>query len=350
MSSACRKALIDLKPAAETNAGLLRDRRLRYHKESGWKSGDPTPEVELLEELVALEAADPYRRAFENWKQQTAHDSYMTLEAVTAGSLAVGLGNESPLETGLTIHHTYGMPVIPGSAVKGLCRAACRAAGFFEDKKDEMQALFGAQSAAGCFVFHDAWYDPSTVDGKPFHRDVVTVHHPMYYRTKGQGEGPERRGAWPTDFDDPNPVPFLVVRPGARFLFAVECPNPDWKKFVQKALKYGLEKMGVGAKTNAGYGRFRDFTQPPPPEPVAAEQTWKGVAVTRKASPLSFTIETPHGTAIKIEGRRADEINVALDKEFRERLKKKPDFKADVVAEVKGSQVTIKSIQPAQED
>lgn len=353
MGSACRKALMDLQPAAETNAGLLRDRRLKYHKETkpGWRSGDPTPEVELLVELVALGAADPYRRAFERWKKRTADDSHLTLEAVAAGSLAIGLGNESPLEAGLTIHHTYGMPVIPGSAVKGLCR--CVAARLLAEQKitqEQFDVLFGKQEAAGCFVFHDAWYDPSTADGKPFYRDVVTVHHPTYYRTRGESEAPERKGTWPTDFDDPTPVPFLVVRPGARFLFAVECPSPDWKTFVAEVLKYALAEMGIGAKTNAGYGRFHNFTQPPPPEPEAREETWKGVEVTRKASPLIFTVETPRGTETRIEGRRADEMNTAFDKEFRERLKKKPTFKADVVAEVKGDQVTIKSIQPAQED
>ncbi|HXG23792.1 MAG TPA: RAMP superfamily CRISPR-associated protein, partial [Chthonomonadales bacterium] len=48
----------------------------------------------------------------------------------------------------------------------------------------------------------------------------------------------------------------LVVRPGARFFFTVQCPNPDWHDFVKSLLQYALEDGGVGAKTNAGYGRF----------------------------------------------------------------------------------------------
>lgn len=352
MPDACRSAIRALCSADSfQHSGLALARYLLNHATKEEKKAGNRPETRLLESARQSEASDAYRAAFARWKSIVEQNGYLTLEAVTAGSLAIGLGNESPLEVGLTIHHTYGMPVIPGSAVKGLCRrVAARLLAEQKITQEQFDVLFGDQKAAGCFVFHDAWYDPSADGGKPFHRDVVTVHHPKYYRTRGEGERPEREGAWPTDFDDPTPVPFLVVRPGARFLFAVECPNPDWKKFVAEMLKHALAEMGIGAKTNAGYGRFHNFTQPPPPDPVPVEETWKGVAVTRKASPLSFTVETPHGTAIKIEGKRADEMNLALDKEFRERLKKRPNFKADVVAEVKGDQVTIKSIQPAQED
>jgi len=235
------------------HSGLALARYLPNHATKEEKKKGNRPENKLLESARQSEASDAYCAAFSRWKSLVGKNGYLTLEAVTAGSLAVGLGNESPLEVGLTIHHTYGMPVIPGSAVKGLCRRV--AALLLAEKKIEQEqfdALFGKPEAAGCFVFHDAWYDPDTVDGKPgkpFHRDVVTVHHPKYYSSRGQD-------AWPTDFDDPIPVPFLVVRPGARFLFAVECPSPAWKEFVEEALKHGLEKMGIGAKTNAGYGRF----------------------------------------------------------------------------------------------
>lgn len=37
--------------------------------------------------------------------------------------LVIGLGLPSPFETGLALHHLYGVPVIPGSALKGLTRA-----------------------------------------------------------------------------------------------------------------------------------------------------------------------------------------------------------------------------------
>ena len=33
------------------------------------------------------------------------------------GRLIVGLGGDNVLETGITLHHTYGVPIIPGSAM-----------------------------------------------------------------------------------------------------------------------------------------------------------------------------------------------------------------------------------------
>ena len=46
----------------------------------------------------------------------------------TAGRLIVGLGSENVLETGIRLHHTYGLPIIPGSAFKGLAAHYCHEA------------------------------------------------------------------------------------------------------------------------------------------------------------------------------------------------------------------------------
>ena len=37
--------------------------------------------------------------------------------------LTLGLGLPSPLETGITLHHLYGIPYLPGSAIKGVARS-----------------------------------------------------------------------------------------------------------------------------------------------------------------------------------------------------------------------------------
>lgn len=263
------------------------------------------------------------------------------MTATTAGSLAIGLGNESPLEVGLAIHHTYGMPLVPGSAIKGLCRAVARQLRD-ENKMDQNQFdfCFGTTEQESPFVFWDAWYDPASVDGKPFHRDVVTVHHPEYYRKRGNG-------VWPTDFDDPTPVPFLVVKPDAHFLFAIEGPK-EWYGFIGSLLQWALENVGIGGKTNAGYGRFCDVVLPKPePERV----TWPDVEVIRcnQKGATFFTVHTPKCGNVDVTGHRAQEINNKLSPEYRDRLKKKPKFPADVTAEIKGDQVIICSITPLKE-
>jgi CRISPR-associated protein Cmr6 len=87
--------------------------------------------------------------------------------------------------------------------------------------------------------------------------DVVTSHHPKYY----SGGSPTA-----TDTEDPVPVTFLAVAPGARFQFAVlpfrgerasfSQPESKLHLLAQNWLSEGLETFGIGAKTNAGYGWF----------------------------------------------------------------------------------------------
>jgi len=255
-----RKELREVDLAEISNAGLALDRYLQAHKPIDKKERDDlvkqhktTYEEELLDSVVRVEASSVYEAAFQHWKAWLIANGCQTLEATLASSLAVGLGNESPLEVGLTVDHTYGMPFIPGSAIKGMCRRGALKLRE-ENKIDEQQfiALFGGEKSVSAFVFWDAWYNPESPNdarGKPFHRDVITVHHLKYY----QGGD-----AWPTDFDDPTPVPFLVVRPGARFLFAISSPNNSWGDFAKHLLEWCLQNLGIGGKTNAGYGYFEE--------------------------------------------------------------------------------------------
>src|SRR5947207_1862673 len=82
--------------------------------------------------------------------------------ATTAWRMAVGLGGETVLETDLTLHHLYGIPFIPGSALKGLTRAyvtgEVEGHKSKEIEKDDpiVQRIFGTQKEAGSVIFFDA--------------------------------------------------------------------------------------------------------------------------------------------------------------------------------------------------
>jgi CRISPR/Cas system CMR subunit Cmr6 (Cas7 group RAMP superfamily) len=209
-----RSVLENLKPTAETHAGLLLQRYLTAHKPKQRDNTQDTLEEMLLDQATGVKVSEVYRAAFRRWLKQFVQKTpagcarvHFTVQA--AAPIAIGLGNASPLEVGMRLHHTYGMPLLPASALKGLCRRVARLLRHDSKLSDEaIDALFGfsrdTQAAAGAVVFYDAWYDPDSVGGAPFHRDVITVHHPAYY---GDGKTP------PTDFDDPTPVPFLVIKP-----------------------------------------------------------------------------------------------------------------------------------------
>jgi len=248
-----------------------------------------------LAKLSNLAASPDYARAFDRWNASFRAPVDRTFELDLASRLLVGHGNFSATDVGLTVHHTWGAPVIPGSALKGLLAHFVDAVYGPDEPKlppweqpeserdraryqgvtwrgrriecgpgDVYRALFGAPDAeqdpamrergfeagasAGLVTFHDALYVPrSTPDDKPFAADVLTVHQKGYYDSSGT--------SWPNDYDSPNPVAFLTVRPGVRLLFALSGPA-DWTDLAERLLRDALKEWGVGGKTSAGYGRL----------------------------------------------------------------------------------------------
>lgn len=334
------------------NAGLLLNRYLSQH--------DDTHEgaKKLYQSAQDTAVSGAYRHAFARWQASLKTLGGTRLFVATAVTpLAVGLGNESVLEVGLTIHHTYGAPIIPGSALKGLCRrGALRLQKEDKITQQQFDVLFGyskqsGEASAGYITFWDAWYDPESVESKPFHRDVITVHHPDYYSSRGKEE------TYPTDCDDPNPVPFLVVRPEARFLFAITAPDEAWGIFVENLLKWCLQYLGVGAKTNAGYGFFRIDSQKQPaqptgtiPPPSANRETWQGVTVSYNPSQRNLQVQRQHQGQTQgahADAQRTQQILQSLPPAAREKLTTgKRRLLADVEVEVVGNRRTIVQIVP----
>ncbi|MCL6527935.1 MAG: type III-B CRISPR module RAMP protein Cmr6 [Thermaceae bacterium] len=241
-----RASKLNLPPPS--HAGLALQRYLKQHDDENASAR------ELLTHIANSQVSSEYRTAFERWKA-TLKDA-IWLEATTRTPLAIGLGNASPIENGLALHHTYGTPYLPGSALKGLLR---RVAGRYGLTEQEIAVLLGegpdperkTQGNTAYLVYWDGWLDPAS--SQPFQPDVITVHHPKYYGGKGKD------GVWPTDFDDPNPVAFLSVKPGVKFCIPISCPAEgaeDWPYKAAEMLGWGLENLGLGGKTNAGYGYF----------------------------------------------------------------------------------------------
>lgn len=352
---AIRKPLESLRNGQ--HVGLLLNRYLVQH--------DDTHEgaKQLYEQAQNISISPIYRLAFQRWQRSLQKLPNVRLFTATAVSpIAVGLGNESVLEVGLTVHHTYGVPIIPGSALKGLCRrGALRLKQEGKLQEAELKVLFGyseqsGEASAGYITFWDAWYDPDSVDGKPFHRDVITVHHQEYYNNGKD---------FPTDFDDPNPVPFLVVKPGARFLFAVHAPDEAWGAFTQRLLEWCLQNLGVGAKTNAGYGFLMPVkheekgassapaaakVQTQPASPSGNTQLWQNVTVVY--SPSQRNLQVQRQNQGKTEGASADEARTrvllaALPTSARDKLTQgKRRLLADIEVEVSGNRRVIVKITP----
>lgn len=169
------------------------------------------------------------------------------VEATVDWRLVVGIGSEHVQETSMTLHHIYGIPYIPGSAVKGVLRHWWLQEGEIDEDKALEEAdfltVFGSQKQRGKVQFLDAY--PKNVC---FATDIMNPHYPKYY----SGSEP------PTDHQNPVPINFLTVEETTfRFAFLAKTQEPldELKNRFEDALKL----KGVGAKTSVGYGYFTDF-------------------------------------------------------------------------------------------
>lgn len=216
--------------------------------------------------------------------------------------LIVGLGNPSIYETSITLHHIYGFPYIPASAIKGVLRNYIINEYFplsdealaVEDKKERKQ-VFGysdseeftlKKSVSFCHIFgcpansarktkggkHEAFigdiifFDSFPTQMPNLEMDVMTVHYPKYY---GEGTLP------PADWQQPNPIPFLTLKNNPtknrinKFQFIIGLRNGAENREISIGNKKGklveitasllynaLTNHGIGAKTAIGYGYF----------------------------------------------------------------------------------------------
>lgn len=267
-----RKFLEGLDPAACAHPYLAFERLIADNHVEG--DGKWQHQVKALQRGVPPALKEAYGRTFKLRNASLIGFNGGTEGAVTRffslpvqGRLAAGLGNASVLENGLSLNHTYGLPYLPGTGLKGMASAmahlgladAAWQRGVEKDGKwtgqgEDHKVLFGTMdtgaedAAAGIVIFHDAWWDPEPEQGKPetqlpYEPDVMTPHHQEYNRDVGE---------WPNDWESPIPLPFVTVR--GTFRLALTGPEA-WVEAAYEILKMAFEHLGFGAKTQIGHGR-----------------------------------------------------------------------------------------------
>lgn len=292
------QALKDRRSGRGEHAGLLLHRYLA--ETAAGEKGNPAEKRDLLSAAICAAGSqneDPnsiYSSAFRRWRNSLPAGN-VAKEFETDGRLIVGLGSENVLETGITLHHTYGMPMIPGSALKGLAAHYCDQVWSKGDRRfrkpteeedlayrhylsgkgpapepNYHRLLFGTTDDGGCIVFHDAWYVPQSND-QPLRLDVMTPHHLEWL------EGSES----PTDFDSPTPVPFLSVTGRFCVMLSWRGPAADaarpWLEAALELLSDALKNWGIGGKTTSGYGRLVEAGKTPGGRSTTARREAKPV-------------------------------------------------------------------------
>jgi CRISPR-associated protein Cmr6 len=233
------------------NPGLLLRRGMH-----AWSQNNAGKDKAMLIDRVATVVPDAaYGWAYDRWRRITtdadateATKRFVSTEMSLLGRLYIGLTRDNALESGISVNHAWGMPMIPGSALKGISRQIVKHT-TLDGQTDAITHLFGSDDDAapecGAVVFHDAWWIPDA-DAKPFVAEVVTTHHTGYYK-----QGMEHA----TDFDSPIPAPQIAAQ--GRFRFVVE-GDPAWCRLAMALLKHALTRHGVGGKTTSGYGLFEE--------------------------------------------------------------------------------------------
>ena len=190
------------------------------------------------------------------------------------GRLAINLADSLIQNAGISLDRLFGLPFIPGSAVKGVCRHAA----FAELKStaaEGQQQLFDLFRA----VFGTADNDFKNGELRPFQRllggraenqkgaiaflpaypvnearvvvDLTNVHYPEYYRSGRPEDLAKER---------PQPNPFPAVETGAQFAFCLVLNGVNNDSSLLAAatrwLETALTVNGLGAKTASGYGWF----------------------------------------------------------------------------------------------
>jgi CRISPR-associated protein Cmr6 len=161
----------------------------------------------------------------------------------------VGLGAAHVLETGITLHRLFGLPIIPGSALKGAAKAYAQLVEGRTDDDPELVAVFGTTEQAGSVIFFDA----IPLEVPKFQLDIMNPHYPQYYDKRG---GSSKEPVSPADWDSPRPVFFLTVTE-TPYRFAIAARSEQGNRLLdlaEKWLKGALAELGIGAKTSADYG------------------------------------------------------------------------------------------------
>lgn len=167
--------------------------------------------------------------------------------------LICGMGGSSPYGNIqlLRLHHIFGIPYIPVSAIKGSIRNYMILEEYNGDeekaeKTTEFKELFGVRAdgmqTEGKLIFFDAFPTRFTMGF-----DVQTPHFKNYYEGKSQN---------PLDNEHPVPLFFTCLQ-NVEFEIYISGSKEVWEKYeltVNRAVKGVFEDYGLGAKTSLGYG------------------------------------------------------------------------------------------------
>ena len=265
-----------------------------------------------------LEALEHRHNALLGWyRQRYGQDAVRQFEATPVWRFVVGLGAAHVLETSITLHRLFGLPIIPASGLKGAARAYAlcnlatelgvpilspeeaaelnshgketplqkleklaevlatetndqkQQAALDELREDEhlpadaqMRGLDLETLRSKLLPFTEI-FGTTGQAGKIVFLDAIPLEVPKFTLDIMNPHYPEyyrtEGGEAPSDWQSPKPVFFLTVSE-TPYLFAIVARTKDSVSSLATAerwLKGALKELGIGAKTSADYGYWK---------------------------------------------------------------------------------------------
>lgn len=217
---------------------------------------------DIVKENIVKES-EFYKKISEDWEQELSIErvifevQYPGL--ITGVGIQHGVGAKGEYMLGMHFDYTYGLPIVYGSSVKGVLKSYFKecydgeknpdelVADIFESKYYETDALKPLHERD---LFFDAVISQPNESGQILDKDTLAPH------------GGKKHD---DPFAEPVPIPFIKIASGVQLAFRFRLKETKDKtgkvvmsKYDKKNLfKQILEKYGVGAKTNVGYGLLK---------------------------------------------------------------------------------------------
>lgn len=256
---------------------------VQYHYKVRENKLSEKPRVRNKQELILQYVRNPYLLntqlasmlpGNERVKQALGNE-FRSLKLVTQYPgllIGMGLNHGTPikndLKCGFQFDYTTGLPVIPGSSVKGVLRS------YFPrlDAKDDNVDY----NKLRCTYIRSVLEMQDPELGKLSDKDIINLTQQIFAPKCGLGDvfmdaiitgGPSGRFMaddyitphYKNLYKDPVPIQFIKILPGVEFTFFFRLSpfsigNVDIDKL--SLFKRILQDVGIGAKTNVGYGRL----------------------------------------------------------------------------------------------
>jgi CRISPR-associated protein Cmr6 len=175
----------------------------------------------------------------------------------TETKLLIGRGTPSVFEQGISLHPLFGLPFLPGSAIKGVTAHWAEANG--EDAELREQ-IFGppppdnkeSELSQGKVVFLDA----VPLAQKCLEKDVMAPHYQNYY-------GDKKNSILPSDGENVIPMFLPAVKRDITFQFAVQLAaaakgEEYYLDCAAMWIECAVKEFGIGSKTGSNYGYFKN--------------------------------------------------------------------------------------------